>query len=245
MPSMLFKLARRPTTVLPQILGDVSKQSLTKIDVNDLMETHFDMRNLLLQAGYLSVERQFTKNADIMFSLKYPNLEVEKTFVPSILTWLTGLSSTGEHQARFLTEGMEGFLEACAHTIGTLPYETDGADPQAREYWLHTLLHAIAHTSGAFLSADSEIARMQAGRPDLVLQTEDRRTFVLELKVVALARGCTEEEAKRKTAKEMAGALAQVKKYQVARRSSTIERFAVVYSSKLGLSWERAESEEK
>ena len=254
--SALFKLARQPNTSFPMLLGDVAKSDLGKIEVDDLLNTNFDIRNLLLQMGYLSAEREYLDGHRIMLSLKFPNLEVEEEFPKYIWNWLAGFNLGDEHAGKFSLCGMSGFLEECNNTLRSLAYPTDKHSTAAprdsrviesdmppaprtltiqRESGVRDLIHVIALTSRAFTSVSAE-THVQDGRLDLLLQTTEK-AFVLELKMVPkdTPKG---EATEKKTKKLMEEATTQVSKYTPG-TLLPIERYGVVYSQELGLSWKK------
>ncbi|GAA5818576.1 MAG: AAA family ATPase [Methanobrevibacter sp. CfCl-M3] len=79
-PSFIAEIFKKRNITEDYFTPTVLKETeLDAIDPDNINET-----TLLFQAGYLTVEEEFTKNNEIYFSLKIPNFEVEQAYVDNL-----------------------------------------------------------------------------------------------------------------------------------------------------------------
>ena len=134
---------------------------------------------LLYQTGYLTIkgyDREFDS-----YRLGFPNLEVENSFIDSLVPYFTHKSDADatsfiETSTRALRRGdPEEFLRQMQSFLAGVPYEL----VRPNENWYQTVVYLLCRLIGFYTQAEYHTSR---GRIDMVLQTNDY-IYIFEFKI--------------------------------------------------------------
>ena len=123
---------------------------------------------LLYQTGYLTIDRMRQMGAVRKYDLKLPNLEVENSFLTSVLPIYTGLPDDGlvNYQlaaAEALYNGdVEKFVKALRSFFANIPY--DLTDRQNEQMW-QAIVYVVLKLIGTAVTAE---VKTNDGRIDMV-----------------------------------------------------------------------------
>ncbi len=134
---------------------------------------------ILYQSGYLTIG-DYDKKFDT-YSLRYPNLEVEKAFTNFLIPYFTPIRDAERSMLlkQFVTDIETGNAESFLQTMKTL---LDGENYQVagdKEIYFQNCMYIIFKLMGFYVEVEKCTSR---GRIDIVLGTDDY-LYVMELKV--------------------------------------------------------------
>ena len=178
------------TTAMPTFLIDALKRhplNFATIGVDDTTLGAYEPANpkietLLFQTGYLTIARFEQIGAIRRYDLKFPNLEVENSFVTLLAGAYTGESS--DRTSGFAVDAIKalyaGDAEKFADTLKlffhAIPY--DLTDRQNEQTW-QAIVYAVLRLIGVNVGAEVKTA---TGRVDMAIETA-ARCYVLEFKL--------------------------------------------------------------
>jgi hypothetical protein len=134
---------------------------------------------MLYQSGYLTIKGYDTRFG--VYSLGFPNKEVEESFLDSLMPYYVSLKKSGDTAAirRFVQDvesgNVEGFMRYLSGFFADTPYEL----VKDLENHYQNVLFIITRLMGFYVKAEYHTS---AGRIDMVLQTDDY-TYVMEFKL--------------------------------------------------------------
>lgn len=177
-------------TAMPTFLIDALKRhplNFATIGVDDATLGAYEPANpkietLLFQTGYLTIARFEQIGAIRRYDLKFPNLEVENSFVTQLVGAYTGESS--DRSSGFAVDAIKalyaGDAERFAATLKlffrTIPY--DLTDRQNEQTW-QAIVYAVLRLIGVNVGAE---VRTATGRVDMAIEMPSR-CYVLEFKL--------------------------------------------------------------
>ncbi len=170
-PTFLVDLLRERDWYLPQIEEMIAAESLFSMyEIEDLSP-----EALLFQTGYITI-----KNVeDHLYTFGYPNREVKKAFLESLLkSYTKGMSDRSRFTllSRYLkNEDLDGFMETVTSIFASIPYT---AAAKRDEAYFHTIFYLMVSASG--IDSRSEVLTCQ-GRIDLVIEFADK-IYIIEFK---------------------------------------------------------------
>lgn len=178
------------TTAMPTFLIDALKRhplNFATIGVDDTTLGAYEPANpkietLLFQTGYLTIASFAQIGAIRRYNLKFPNLEVENSFVTQLVGAYTGESS--DRSSGFAFDAIKalyaGDAEAFADTLKlffrTIPY--DLTDRQNEQTW-QAIVYAVLRLIGVNVGAE---VRTATGRVDMTVEMPGH-CFVVEFKL--------------------------------------------------------------
>ena len=172
-------------TYLVELLkkSDYDLERMTRVETSaDILDSIFTDDNpipVIYQSGYLTIkdyDREFG-----MYTLGFPNREVEDGFMNFLLPYYSGVDKTQspfeiKQFVRDVRSGdIDGFMERLRSFLAGCPYEL------ARDIELHyqNVLFIVFRLAGLYTEVEYRTSR---GRIDLVLQTADY-IYVMEFKL--------------------------------------------------------------
>ena len=172
-------------TYLVELLkkSDYDLERMTRVETSaDILDSIFTDDNpipVIYQSGYLTIkayDREFG-----MYTLGFPNREVEDGFMNFLLPYYSGVDKTQspfeiKQFVRDVRSGdIDGFMERLQSFLAGCPYEL------ARDIELHyqNVLFIVFRLAGLYTEVEYRTSR---GRIDLVLQTADY-IYVMEFKL--------------------------------------------------------------
>ena len=187
-------------TAMPTFLLDFFK--VRPLDVSDLSVTDADLAayepesikpvTLLFQTGYLTIKGFEQDGADRTYTLGFPNLEVENSFLRSLSTVYVGREEAETvNISRLAREALrrrdpEGFVEAFRRFFAAIPY--DLTDRQNEQSW-QAIMYVVLRIIG--INANGEV-RTHKGRIDLTIETATD-AYIIEVKRDSTARKAIEQ----------------------------------------------------
>ena len=156
------------------------EQLVSKFDVGDI-----SVDALLFQTGYLTLVDESWDGVETLYTLDYPNFEVQQSLNQGLLSHLGRQGKEVSHQgkalARLLADNdFAGFAEHLRAFFAGIPYPWHSKGDMARyEAWYAGMLYACFRTIGLDLRVEEASSR---GRSDMVL-LHGGQVFVLEFKV--------------------------------------------------------------
>ena len=187
-------------TAIPTFLIDFFRQkpldvSNLTIDENDL-DAYEPERikpvTLLFQTGYLTIKGFEQIEAMRRYTLGFPNLEVENSFLKNLSAAYVGqdTSYTVNVAARVVNalraRDPEGFVEAFRQFFVAIPY--DLTDRQNEQSW-QAIMYVVLRVIG--INVDGEV-RTHKGRIDLTIETETD-AYIIEVKRDSTAKKAIEQ----------------------------------------------------
>ena len=136
---------------------------------------------LLLQTGYLTIDRAVKRFGDTAYKLRFPNLEVKGSFETYLAGYCSGLYADQVKDSVYrladaVTVGdVDGFMETMKVFFAKVPYDVHLKD----ENNFHLLFFSIFMLLGISITAES---KTNQGRIDAVATNEDF-VFVFEFKL--------------------------------------------------------------
>ncbi len=177
-------------TATPKFLIDLLENSayvpeqLNYFEVSDQAFGNYDIETLALlpllyQTGYLTI-RHYDPELQ-SYTLKYPNLEVERSLNEVILVRWTKTARETQDQAIFsLIKALriydfKNFFEILKSFLASIPYDLH----EPTEAYYHSIFYLIFHLLGYRINAE---VHTHQGRIDAVIELKDR-VLVFEFKV--------------------------------------------------------------
>ena len=133
---------------------------------------------VMYQSGYLTIKRYDSVFG--IYTLGFPNREVEEGFMRFLLPYYSGVSSTDSpfEMKKFIQDirrgDVDAFMERLRSFFAGITYELSGNDER---HWQNTLF-VVFRLAGLYTDVEY---RTSDGRVDLVLKTQDR-IFIMEFK---------------------------------------------------------------
>jgi hypothetical protein len=171
---------------------DVSDLSVTDADLSAYEPESIKPVTLLFQTGYLTIKGFEQDGADRTYTLGFPNLEVENSFLRSLSTVYIGREEAETvNISRLAREALrrrdpEGFIEAFRQFFATIPY--DLTDRQNEQSW-QAIMYVVMRIIG--INADGEV-RTHNGRIDLTVETA-HDAYIIEVKRDSTAKKAIEQ----------------------------------------------------
>ena len=178
------------TTAMPTFLIDALKRhplNFATIDVDDETLGAYEPSNprietLLFQTGYLTIARFEQMGGIRRYDLKFPNLEVENSFLKLLVGAYAGESS--DRTSGFAVDAIKAlytgdaqlFADTLKFFFRTIPY--DLTDRQNEQTW-QAIVYAVLRLIGVNVGAE---VRTATGRVDMAIETA-ARCYVLEFKL--------------------------------------------------------------
>ena len=156
---------------------------MTRVETNDdILDSIFTDDNpipVIYQSGYLTIKEYDRRFG--MYTLGFPNREVEDGFMNFLLPYYAGIDRTRSpfEIKQFVSDvergDIDGFMERLQSFLADCPYE------MARDIELHyqNVLFIVFRLAGLYTQVEY---RTSKGRIDLVLQTADY-IYVMEFKL--------------------------------------------------------------
>ena len=187
-------------TAMPTFLMDFFKQR--PLDVSDLSVTEADLAayeperikpvTLLFQTGYLTIKNCSQTGGIWRYSLKFPNMEVENSFLVDLSALYIGTDNSGsaniaaEVVNALLARDPEAFVEAFRQFFAAIPY--DLTDRQNEQSW-QAIMYVVLRVIG--LNVGGEV-RTHKGRIDLTVETA-MDAYIIEVKRDSTAKKAIEQ----------------------------------------------------
>lgn len=178
------------TTAMPTFLIDTLKRhplNFATVDVDDATLGAYEPANpkietLLFQTGYLTIGRFEQIGAIRRYDLKFPNMEVENSFVTLLVGAYTGQGS--DRASGFAVDAIKALYAGDARKFAdtlrlffkTIPY--DLTDRQDEQTW-QAIVYAVLRLIGVNVGAEVKTAD---GRVDMAIEMPGR-CFVVEFKL--------------------------------------------------------------
>ena len=171
---------------------DVSDLSITSEDLNAYEPEKLKPVTLLFQTGYLTI-KGFEQNGPIRrYSLRFPNLEVEHSFLNNLTSVYTCTDTS--YDANLVVtiskalhaHDPEGFVEAFRQFFNAIPY--DLTDRQNEQTW-QAIMYAVLRMIG--INVGGEV-RTHKGRIDLTVETA-ADAYIIEVKRDSTAKKAIEQ----------------------------------------------------
>ncbi len=160
---------------------DVSDLSITSEDLNAYEPEKLKPVTLLFQTGYLTIKGFEQDGADRTYTLGFPNLEVENSFLRSLSTVYIGREEAETvNISRLAREALrrrdpEGFVEAFKSFFGEIPYDlTDRQNEQSWQAIMYVVMRLIGMNVGGEVKTNK-------GRIDLTVETATD-AWIIEIK---------------------------------------------------------------
>ncbi|MBE6402482.1 MAG: AAA family ATPase [Lentisphaerae bacterium] len=176
-PSFLLELIRKNRFSFEDVLSNpVSGFAFDAYEIDKL-----DPLTLLLQAGYLTIDKAFVRYGDTAYMLRFPNLEVKGSFEAYLTGDCSGLHVNQVKDSVYrladkVTAGdVDGFMETMKVFFAKVPYDVH----LKNENNFQLLFYSIFMLLGISITAES---RTGNGHIDAVATNEDF-VFVFEFKL--------------------------------------------------------------
>ena len=176
-PTFLLELIRKQKFDLEKALGaPVSAFAFSAYEIDNL-----NPLTLLLQTGYLTIDKAVERYGDTTYQLRFPNLEVKGSFDVYLAGYCSGLHVNQIKDSVYIladkvSEGdVDGFLETMKVFFAKVPYDIHLKD----ENNFQMLFYLVFMLLGISIVAES---RTNNGRIDAVA-TNDDFVFIFEFKL--------------------------------------------------------------
>lgn len=160
---------------------DVSSLSISESDLDAYEPERINPVTLLFQTGYLTIRGFEQIEADRTYTLRFPNLEVENSFLKSIVGVYVGKDESDAYtltrlaRNALLNRDPEGFVKAFRSFFNAIPY--DLTDRQNEQTW-QAIIYVVLRTIG--INVRGEV-RTHDGRIDLTVETPTD-VYIIEVK---------------------------------------------------------------
>ena len=178
-PTMLIELLKKSDLNLFQLDG----ATRTDAELMGLEPMFRDPVPLLFQSGYLTIKEMELDGIKKIYTLGFPNQEVERGFLDSLLPYYVNMDQTDGvfRISRFVKAlrecRIEEFMNLLTALIAGIPYGEGGVNVHENRF--RDVLFIICRLIG--LEVESEIHTVK-GRIDMTVKT-DRFIYVMEFKV--------------------------------------------------------------
>ena len=178
------------TTAMTTFLMDELRRrplNFAKVDVDeDVLGTYepdkADFTTLLFQTGYLTIRGFRQRGASRRYTLDFPNLEVENSFLRQVVPAYTGQEENRANDIQadaveaLYDHEPEKFVAALKRLFANIPY--DLTDRQNEQMW-QAIVYVILKMVG--VAAEAEV-KTNEGRIDMTLETPEH-CYVVEFKL--------------------------------------------------------------
>lgn len=175
-PTMLIKLLKSSDMDIRHLSGmKASRMTLSNISQDKLTPA-----SLFYQTGYLTLKDYDAE--DELFTLGFPNREVERGFLRSLLPYYTHNEDCEFFITRLRKELSDGNPEAFIHSLSAfladIPYDLRKNVSRYENYY-HTIFYTIFRLIGLNITCEYHTSQ---GSIDILLKTRNF-TYVIELKI--------------------------------------------------------------
>ncbi|MGI2299060.1 AAA family ATPase [Candidatus Cardinium hertigii] len=183
-----------PTILINQMLTDPDRFELNmdnlqiKATRDELMYTgsrnEISLKSLMFQTGYLTIDSY--DEASSLYTLKFPNKEIEESFQRSIRYSLEKnvkdyfIQEREKIRHALASKKIKIFIDSINTAFATLPYYIDTKQEKQFHSNLHMLLQGLGFLGGRKMYMHSEALSSQ-GRADIVLELETV-IYIIEIK---------------------------------------------------------------
>ncbi len=178
------------TTAMTTFLMDTLKQkplNFAKVNVDEATLGTYepdraDLTTLLFQTGYLTITGFRQIGAMRRYSLDFPNLEVENSFLAQVVPAYTGHETEDSNTiqadavAALCVRDPKAFVAALKRLFANIPY--DLTDRQNEQMW-QTIVYVALKLVGVAVEAE---VKTNEGRIDMTVET-DAHCYVIEFKL--------------------------------------------------------------
>ncbi len=180
-PAFLIEKLKEKPEYLPELeTALVSEESLNAFDVE-----HINMKALLWQTGYLTFDKEVGDPIDLMYQMKVPNLEVQKSLNHLFFCYLSNLEDM-ETQLVFDIKntireaGITSFIDCLKSMFASIPY-TNYVNNTIGNYegYYASVIFAFLSSLGFSVVAEDTTNK---GRIDMTMIGTDS-IFIIEFKV--------------------------------------------------------------
>lgn len=185
-PTILMKLLNRESLDVSRINGSLaSESSLYTISADSVNPIA-----LFYQTGYLTIKAW--NEADQLFTLGYPNKEIETGFYKSVLKVYGGDDDPGILISKLKNSLQDGrpeeFIKELRVFFADVPYDLR-KNLQGYENYYHSLFYVLVKVIGLDVKAEYHTSE---GSIDMVVETADY-TYIIELKINGKAEDAMEQ----------------------------------------------------
>jgi len=163
-------------------LDELASLELSGLSLEGFSPDRVDLVALLFQTGYLTIKSRRNTRHGPLYTMGYPNREVEQSFLTHVLAEFSN-DDIGPVELRVRNLGeklehgdVEGFCEGLRSIFASIPYNIFVDD---REAYYHTVVYLALSLSGVPITGELQTNR---GRIDAVLETP-YRFYVIEFKL--------------------------------------------------------------
>ena len=173
-------------------LIDVSSLTINENDLDAYEPERIKPVTLLFQTGYLTIKGFEQIGAIRRYTLGFPNLEVENSFLTDLSSVYVGTDNSGSANIAaaankaLLARDPEGFVEAFRQFFAAIPY--DLTDRQNEQSW-QAIMYVVLRVIG--INVDGEV-RTHKGRIDLTVETATD-AYIIEVKRDSTAKKAIEQ----------------------------------------------------
>ncbi len=178
-PTFLIKLIEKNNYFLPELSNIVvGEQLLDSFDVENIK-----LEVILYQSGYLTIEKMIVdEDDDILYALRLPNLEVQKSFHTFILNTIYADTSL-RHKAlskALREENLEDFRDTLISLFASIPYHHYTNNTiQTYEGFYASVVYVYLQSLGLEIIGEDVTNR---GRIDLTVKISNR-IYIIEFKM--------------------------------------------------------------
>ena len=171
---------------------DVSDLSISEADLAAYEPEKIKPVTLLFQTGYLTIRNAVQTGGMRRYSLKFPNMEVENSFLTDLSALYIGNDNSGtaniaaEVIQALQRRDPEWFVESFRQFFAAIPY--DLTDRQNEQSW-QAIMYAVLRVIG--INADGEV-RTHKGRIGLTVETATD-AYIIEVKRDSTAKKAIEQ----------------------------------------------------
>ena len=177
-------------TAVPTFLIDILKEhplDFSTVDISDAALNAYEPDNprvvtLLYQTGYLTIKSFSQLGTVRRFSLKFPNLEIESSFLENLVGAYVGQEASDSSGYAFeagkalYAHDVPKFLKSLKAFFSDIPY--DMTDRQNEQMW-QTIVYVVLRSIG--INVNGEV-RTNEGRIDMVVDLPDD-IYIVEFKL--------------------------------------------------------------
>lgn len=182
-PTFLMKLMKK-NHLLMQDMQDlvISDNSLNTFDLTELASETVNnerIEQILYQTGYLTIDHLIAIGPTRMYQMRYPNYEVEESFISNLVGVYSGEVSANSYVNRIRTAAYQGDPEQMIALIkdffDNLPYDLQ---IKAEKYY-HAMVYMMFRMCGFHILSEEKTS---IGRIDAVLEA-GRYLYIIEFKL--------------------------------------------------------------
>ncbi len=183
-----------PSLLINQMLADPDRFDINMGNLqieatrDDLMYTEsrneISLKSLMFQTGYLTIDSY--DEATSLYTLKFPNKEIEESFQKSIQSSLEKsvkdyfIQERDKIRKALSNKKISLFIDSINTAFATLPYYIDTKQEKQYHSNLHMLLQGLGFLGGRRMQMYSE-SPSSKGRSDIVLELESA-IYIIEIK---------------------------------------------------------------